>query len=75
MYMCHKLVYDVYRELDKPIAGGDYDCPTLTELNMACRGLLRISSKEHAKHNQWRKVHPIIGVDKEFEYAGPKRAS
>ncbi|MCL2474820.1 MAG: hypothetical protein FWF37_01615 [Chloroflexi bacterium] len=55
-YMCWELVYHIYRDLDAPIAGGDKDRPILTELNMACRGLLQLSDKEHARHNHWYKT-------------------
>ena len=63
-HICWELAYDVHRELGYPITGGDYDCPTLTELNMACRGLLNMTSKEQVKYHVWRKSHPRLGVDK-----------
>ena len=56
-YMCWELVYHIYRDLDAPIAGGDKDRPMLSELNMACRGLLNLTEKEETKHRQWRKSH------------------
>jgi len=54
-YMCWELVYHIYRDFDAPIAGGDKDRPMLTELNMACRGLLNITDKELIRHRQFKR--------------------
>ena len=45
-YMCWELIYDICRYVGYPLAANDYDCPTLTELNLVCRGLLYPTKKE-----------------------------
>jgi len=47
-YTCWELVYAIFRDLGRPLGANDYDCPTLTEFNGFCRGLIPLTNSERS---------------------------